>query len=71
MGWNSGVRKMQPRNIDKLLQRAYKRYCQGEDRCYVLTCPLVALMMNAGIHLKGGNLLLIYGDYRLLERMGR
>jgi len=62
---------MIPKNVDRLLQRAYRRYCHGEDRCYIMTCPLISLMMNAGIHLKQGNLLLIYGDYKLLERMGR
>ena len=62
---------MRPKNVDKLLQKAYRKYCHGEDRCYIMTCPLIALMMNAGVHLKQqGNILLVYGDYKLLERMG-
>jgi len=57
--------------IDKLLHKAYKRYCNGDDHCFVLTCPINALMFNVGLHMFEKNVLMIYGDYKILERLGR
>jgi len=59
------------RKEDKLLERAYKKYCGGEDHCYFITCPVNALMMNLAIHRYQKNELLVYGDTKLLERLGK
>ena len=58
------------KNVNRLLDKAYRRYCYGDEHCYIMTCPLNALMINVTIHTKTNNLLLLYGDYKLLEKMG-
>jgi len=59
------------KNINKLLQKAYKRYCSGDEHCYVMTCPINTVIWNMGTHLFQRNKLLIYGNYKLMERMGK
>ncbi len=58
------------REIKKILEKGYKRYCHGDRHCYSMTCPLNAIIWNMGIHLIQGDKLLIYGNYKLLEKMG-
>ena len=59
------------KDIQVLLDNAYQRYCNMEDNCYITTCPINVLMLNFGMHIKEREPMLIYGDYKLLERMGR
>jgi len=59
------------KRVDKLLHKAYNRYCNGDDHCFILTCPVNVLMFNIAIHNHERNELLMYGDYKILERLGK
>jgi len=59
------------KRVDKLLNKAYRRYCNSDDHCFFVCCPVNALMFNVGMHNHEQNALLIYGDYKILERLGR
>ena len=59
------------KNINKLLKKAYNRYCDGDEHCYIMTCPINTVVWNMGVHLHNRDKLLIYGNYKLLERLGR
>lgn len=59
------------KNIQILLDNAYMRYCNQDDHCYVTTCPINCLMLNFGVHIREREPMLIYGDYKMLEKLGR
>jgi len=58
-------------DVDKLLNKVYKKYCNGTDHCFVLTCPVNSLMMNMARHAHEGNKFLLYGDYMVLEDLAK
>ena len=59
------------KDVDKLLNNAYKRYCGSEDHCYYAKCQINSLMLNMNIHVHEKDVALIYGDYKVLEWLGR
>ena len=64
---------MEPKvkNLQILLDNAYMRYCNSEDNCLFTVCPINSLMLNFGVHIIAKEPMMIYGDYKLLERLGR
>ena len=62
---------MNKRTVDKLLEKAYLKYCNGEDHCYFITCPINSLMLNMSFHVYQKDELMIYGDYKILERLAK
>ena len=61
---------MKLKSMGRLFEKAGTKYCH-EDGCYLGTCPVNCLAFLYGQHLKMGNVIMIYGDYKLIERLGK
>ncbi len=56
--------------IDRLMDIAYDKYCGGDSPCYFASCPVNAVMLNFSKHIDEKSIMLLYGDFKVLERLG-
>jgi len=56
--------------LTKLFAQASIKYCH-EDGCYLGTCPVNCIVFLLKGHVQRAIPFLIYGDYKLIERLAK